>query len=165
MTNFSRSTNIRTIQQGDNPAIAAVIRATLKEFGADKPGTVFYDPTTDNLYELFQQPRSVYYIAELDGSIVGGCGIFPTEGLPTGTCELVKMYLMPAARGIGLGRTLIEHSINFAREEGYTSIYLESMPELAQALKVYARFGFQYIDKPLGNSGHFGCPLWMLKTL
>jgi putative acetyltransferase len=39
------------------------------------------------------------------------------------------------------------------------------MPELKQALKTYAKFGFRYIDKPLGNTGHFGCELWMLKDL
>jgi putative acetyltransferase len=157
---------IDKIQPSDNPALAHVIRATLKEFGANRPGTVYYDNATDHLYEVFSaEPRSVYYVARLNGEIVGGGGIFPSPGLPENVCELVKMYLLPQARGLGLGKKLIEQSIEFARSAGYKQIYLETMPELKQALSTYAKFGFRYLDKPLGNTGHFGCDLWMLKEL
>ncbi len=50
---------IRPIQQNDNPHIAKIIRATLEEFDANKPGTVYYDATTDHLYELFQASDQV----------------------------------------------------------------------------------------------------------
>ncbi|MBL7748186.1 MAG: GNAT family N-acetyltransferase [Chitinophagaceae bacterium] len=156
---------IRPIRQSDNPIIAAIIRDTLTEFGANHPGTVYYDTTTDALYELFKKEKAVYNIAELDGKVVGGGGIYPTDGLPPDTCELVKMYLLPEARGTGLGKSLIERSIETAREMGFTKIYLETMPELSQALKVYARFGFTYLEAPLGNSGHTGCKLWMMKEI
>lgn len=156
---------IRAIRPSDNPALAGIVRNTLAEFGANKPGTVYFDSTTDALYELFQQPGASYFVAEIDGKIAGGAGIYPTKGLPPDTCELVKMYLIPEARGLGLGRTLIEKSIELAKELGYRKIYLETMPELRQALKVYARFGFEYLTEPMGNSGHTGCSLWMLKEL
>jgi putative acetyltransferase len=156
---------IRSIQQSDNPFIAKIIRDTLKEFGANHPGTVYYDPTTDALFELFQEEGAAYFVAELEGELVGGAGIYPTKGLPSGTCELVKMYLLPKARGIGLGKTLIEKSLAFAKESGYKNVYLESMPELKQALKVYAKFGFEYLKAPMGNSGHTGCSLWMIKEV
>ncbi len=156
---------IRPIRIEDNPYIAKIVKDTLAEFGANKPGTVYFDPTTDNLFELFSVERSGYFIAESEGKIVGGAGIFPTDGLPPDTCELVKMYLLPEARGTGLGRALIENSIQFAKGKGYSRIYLESMPELKQALKVYAKFGFDYLPGPMGNSGHTGCSLWMLKEI
>lgn len=155
----------RPIQSGDNPFLAKIIRGTLKEFGANHPGTVYYDDTTDALYELFQKERAVYFVAEVNDEIVGGAGIYPTDGLPPDTAELVKMYLLPQARGIGLGKSLIEKSLDFAKAAGYKNVYLESMPELQQALKVYARFGFEYLKGPMGNSGHTGCSLWMLKRL
>lgn len=157
---------IRTIEKRDNAALANLIRTTLKEFGANHPGTVYYDQATDHLYELFEKtPRSIYYVAEYENEIVGGGGIFPTEGLPDDTCELVKMYLNREVRGIGLGKKFIQNCIDFAKETGYRKIYLETMPELQQALKTYEKFGFRYINHPLGNSGHFGCDLWMLKQL
>src|SRR5215217_7110752 len=95
---------IRQIEKGDNAGIAKVIRITLEEFGANKPGTVYFDNSTDHLYELFQSQGSIYHIALLDGEVVGGGGIFPSPGLPADTCELVKMYILKKVRGIGLGR-------------------------------------------------------------
>ena len=157
------SIDIRRMEQADNSVLAKIIRDTLTEFGADHPGTVYYDETTDYLFELFQQPLSIYFIATIDGVIMGGGGIYPTEGLPENTCELVKMYLLPEARSIGLGKTLIEKNLSFARETGYKHVYLETMPELKQALKVYEKFGFDYLKGPMGNSGHTGCSLWMLR--
>ena len=157
---------LRFIQQSDNQAIAKIIRDTLAEFGANHPGTVYFDSATDTLFEVFQKPKSIYYIAEnKEGKIVGGGGIFPTEGLPPDTCELVKMYLLPEARGIGLGKLIIEKCLQTAKENGFGRVYLESMPELKQAVKVYEKFGFTYLCSPMGNSGHFGCDLHMIKNL
>jgi putative acetyltransferase len=156
---------IRTIQPSDNKDLARIVRNTLAEFGANKPGTVYYDPTTDHLYEVFQKERSIYYVAELNDKIVGGSGIYPSDGLPPDVCELVKMYLLPEARGLGLGRDLIKRSLAFAKSAGYNKVYLETMPELKQALKVYEKFGFTYLDGPMGNTGHFGCDRWMILEL
>ena len=157
---------IRPIQSSDNDGIARIIRQSLEEFGANKPGTVYFDDSTDHLYELFTTtPGSFYFVAEKDGILYGGAGIFPTEGLPTGTCELVKMYLASNARGLGLGRHMIDHCLQVAKETGYTSMYLETMPELKKAVAVYEKFGFSYLTGPMGNTGHNGCDIWMLKEL
>ena len=156
---------IRTIQPADNLQVSKIIRETLVEFKANHPGTVYYDASTDDLFSLFTQPRSIYYVAESEGKIVGGAGIFPTMGLPEGTCELVKMYLQPVVRGKGLGKMLIEKALDFARQAGFANVYIETMPELGKAMKVYEKFGFKYLDQQLGNSGHFGCKIWMLLTL
>ena len=166
MTGTQQDYIIRKIEEKDNRQLAVVVRNTLAEFGANKPGTVFFDDTTDNLYQVFKNcPRSVYYVVTKDEKILGGGGIYPTDGLPPDTCELVKMYLLPEARGQGLGKLLIEKCLQFAKSEGYKNVYLETMPELKNALKVYEKLGFQYLDKPMGNSGHFGCDLWMMIEL
>jgi putative acetyltransferase len=157
---------IRPIEQKDNIDIAKVIRGALEEFGANKPGTVYFDPTTDALFELFNNtPGSYYYIATIDNNVVGGAGIFPTENLPNGTCELVKLYLHKDARGTGLGKQLLNTAMQWAKENGYTQVYLESMPELSKAVTIYENVGFKRIDQPLGNSGHCGCDIWMIKDL
>jgi putative acetyltransferase len=93
---------IRAIQSTDNPALASLVKDTLAEFGANKPDTAYFDPSTDILFEIFQKPRSVYNVAEINGEIIGGAGVYPTDGLDSDTCELVKMYLRPHARGLGL---------------------------------------------------------------
>lgn len=156
---------VRKLEQKDNPALAEIIRNSLAEHGANKPGTVFFDPTTDDLNRLFQEPGSWYFVAELNGKVLGGSGIFPSTGLPKDTCELVKMYLLPEARHIGLGRKLIGMCLDKAKENGYAQVYLETLPELKQAVKVYEKFGFTYLNGPMGNTGHFGCNVWMIHDL
>jgi putative acetyltransferase len=157
---------IRPIAPGDNAALARAVRDTLAEFGAAKPGTAYYDEATDHLYELFSQtPRGAYFVAELNGEVLGGGGIFPTEGLPADTVELVKLYLLPAARGRGAGKALIDHCLEAARALGYARVYLETTEELTQAIPLYERLGFSYLPQALGNSGHFGCQIWMIKEV
>ncbi|HAX93967.1 MAG TPA: GNAT family N-acetyltransferase [Bacteroidales bacterium] len=155
----------RNIEGKDNKELANLIRSVFREFGIDRPGTVYYDPTTDNLYELFRIEGSVYRIAGVDGIMAGGCGIYPTGGLPEGYAELVKFYLLPEYRGKGIGRTLMELCFDSARTMGYRHLYLESLPELSKAVSMYVKSGFTHIDHSLGNSGHFGCNIWMIKDL
>lgn len=159
------SIKIRDILPSDNETLAKIIRQVMEEFGVNLPNTVYTDPTTDHLFELFQKKGSKYNVAELNGEIVGGGGIYPTEGLDKDTCELVKMWLDPKARGVGLGKSLIEKCMQQAKELGYKKIYLETMPELKQAINIYEKFGFEYLQSQMGNSGHTGCAKWMLKKL
>ena len=155
----------RPIEEKDNKEIASLIRGVFTEFGIHRPGTVYFDPTTDNLYGLFRTPGSEYWIAEEDGLILGGCGVFPTVGLPEGCAELVKFYLSASNRGKGTGWSLMEKTFGSAREKGYKQLYLESLPELSKAISLYERAGFRFMDGPMGKSGHFGCNIWMLKDL
>lgn len=155
----------RPIERKDNEAIAHIIRTVLTEFNANLPGTAFADSATDNLFELFSIPGSIYRIVEEDGRVVGGAGIYPTEGLPEGHCELVKLYLTPDTRGKGIGKALIEECSIAARELGYTHLYLETMPELGGAVSLYEKLGFKKMTSPLGCTGHFACDIWMVKEL
>ncbi|GLU52290.1 GNAT family N-acetyltransferase [Dyadobacter frigoris] len=159
------SITIREIQPADNAELAQVIRKALEEFKANKPGTVYFDASTDHLSDLFQVENSIYFVALEDATLLGGAGIFPTEGLGPDTIELVKMYLKPEARGKGLGKTLILKCIDYAKSKGYKHIYLETMNELDKAVKAYEKLGFELLGHPLGNSGHHSCELWMVKNI
>lgn len=156
---------IREIRPEDNAAMAVIIRSSLKEFGLDIPGTAYFDASTDHLYESFRVSRSRYFVALYGEEIVGGVGIYPTDGLSADTVELVKMYLVPAQRGKGLGKLLMKKCISLAEELGYRKIYLESMPELKNAVSAYEKLGFELLDGPIGNTGHYSCTIWMLYTL
>ncbi|MBC7418136.1 MAG: GNAT family N-acetyltransferase [Pedobacter sp.] len=156
---------IRKIEKKDNEAIAKLIREIFVEFKIDKPGTVYTDPTTDALFELFEKNQSVFWLAEQNGELVGCCGVYPTDGLPSGCVELVKFYVSAFVRGTGVGRALLEKSITSAQHFGYNEMYLESFPELFTAVSMYKKAGFKQLAAPLGNSGHFACNLWMLLVL
>lgn len=156
---------LRNIEPRDNAALAAIIRKGLEDFNANKPGTVYFDPTTDHLADVFTIAGSKYFIAEENGVMLGGAGIYPTANLPEDTCELVKLYLSASARGKGIGKILMQQCIDAAAAHGYKKIYLETMPELHIAVPMYEKFGFTYLPGPLGNSGHDGCDIWMIKNL
>lgn len=157
--------SIRKVIKSDEPFLAAIIRSTFEEHQAPRQGTVYSDPTTDHLFELFQQPLSVLWVAEWNGQIAGCCGIYPTAGLAENTVELVKFYLSSPVRGKGIGKELLEKSIRSAREFGYQEIYLESLPQFSNAVNFYTRLGFKRLAHPLGNSGHTTCSIWMLLSL
>ena len=159
------SIRLRTIEVTDNIEIARIIRSALEEFGANHPGTVYYDATTDDLHHLFGKQGRIYYIAENESLMCGGIGIYPSDGLESDTCELVKFYLRPEFRGIGLGKRMMRKALEFARDAGYKKVYIESMPELNKAVKLYEQFGFSHLPCSLGNTGHTGCTIWMLLEL
>ncbi|SFG65197.1 GNAT family N-acetyltransferase [Pedobacter insulae] len=156
---------IRPIQEADDAAVGKLIKNVLTEFKANKPGTAYFDESTNHLSILFKDSKSAYWVVEDQDRIIGGGGIFPTAGLPGATCELVKLYLYPEARGKGLGKALMDKCFEKAVEFGYKNIYLESMPELNQAVNMYEKMGFVHQCSALGDSGHFGCDIWMVKSL
>jgi putative acetyltransferase len=156
---------IRPIKPSDDAALSKLIKNVLTEFKANKPGTAYFDESTNHLSTVFQNPQSAYWVIEENGEVIGGGGVFPTANLPEGTCELVKLYLYPEARGRGLGKAIMDKCFSSAKELGYQNIYLESMPELNQAVSMYERMGFEKLCSSLGDSGHFGCDIWMVKKL
>ncbi|CNI06066.1 GNAT family N-acetyltransferase [Yersinia bercovieri] len=157
---------VRPILAADNLAIANVIRDVSAEFGlsADKGYTVS-DPNLDHLFELYSQPRSAYWVVEVDGNIAGGGGIAPLSGGDTDLCELQKMYFLPLLRGKGLAKQLALQALEFARQQGFGRCYLETTASLTSAVGLYEKLGFEHIDGPMGNTGHVDCEVTMLKTL
>jgi len=153
---------IREIELQDNKAMAVIIRESLTEFGLNVPGTAYFDESTDHLYESFQIDKCTYFVAADGTQIIGGGGVYPTDGLPEDTVELVKMYLHHDYRGKGLGKILMKKCIAAAEELGYKNIYLETLPELKDAVSAYQKLGFKLLDGPIGNTGHFTCTIWML---
>lgn len=156
---------ILPVTASDDGPLASIIRASLTEFNANKPGTVYFEDSTNHLSKLFSIPRSAYFVIHEGGIIAGGAGIYPTDGLSSDTCELAKMYLAPSFRKKGYGSVLMRRCIKEARESGYKYIYLETMPELKAAIAFYRKTGFYFLDGPIGNSGHTGCDIWMKMEL
>jgi putative acetyltransferase len=156
---------IREIQQKDNASIAKVIRDIFHELEAPKVGTAYADPILDTLYEVYQAPRSVYYVVELDGKVLGGCGVAPLENAEVSVCELQKMYFAPEIRGTGYAEKIINQCLEFASQQGFEICYLETLSFMTIAQKLYKRMGFEHIEGPMGNTGHNSCEVWMTKKL
>lgn len=160
-----QTSNIREIRQEDNFAVATIIRKVLEEHNVPKVGTAYADPQLDHMFEAYNNPKSVYFVLEFNDKIVGGGGIAPLEDGPLNTCELQKMYFLPEARGLGLGAQLMEKCLHEAQKFGFEKCYLETMPYMQNAQKLYKRFGFEFLTEPMGSTGHGACPVWMLKDI
>ena len=160
-----KSISIRKIQPGDNPAIAQVIRTVFEQEGYPRTGTAYADPQLDSLYETYQAPKSLYFVVEMEGRILGGGGIAPLDKGDTATCELQKMYFLSDVRGKGVGQQLIQQCLAAAVQFGYHHCYLETLPQMKAAQHVYQKMGFTYLDAPMGSTGHTSCPVWMIKSL
>ena len=156
---------IRSINQPDNKSLSVILREVLVEMEIPQKGSAYEDPELDNMYEADQFPRSKYFVVEEDKKILGGAGISPLRDGDVNICELQKMYFHKTLRGRGIGQKLIEICLDFANESGFEKCYIETMPNMVNAQKLYLNKGFKYINGPLGNTGHNACPVWMLKKL
>lgn len=148
---------IRTIEARDDAAIAAIIREVMPSFGACGPGFALSDPEVVAMSAAYSAPRSVYFVIEERSRVIGGAGIAPLDGGDPGTCELRKMYYLPAARGRGLGERVLRRCLERAREFGFRQCYLETLTGMHAAMKLYERMGFRRLPGPLGRTGHFSC--------
>lgn len=64
-----------------------------------------------------------------------------------GCCEMKRLYISPAARGLGLGRKLVECVLYSARRMGYKEIKLDTLPTMVEAIGLYKDVGFEETDK------------------
>lgn len=159
------NTIIRKIEQKDNAEVAALIRSVLIEHNVPKVGTAYADASLDCMYETYSAANAQYFVVEKEGKLIGGAGIAPLENGPSDTCELQKMYFLPEARGTGMGSAMMDTCLAFATAAGFARCYLETMPYMEAAQKLYRKSGFEYLDAPMGDTGHCSCPVWMITSL
>jgi len=148
---------IRPIRPDDDAAVAAIIREVMASFGATGPGYSSSDAEVDAMSAAYDGARAAYFVLEDDGRVVGCGGIAPLAGAGPDVCELRKMYLLPVARGRGLGRMMLERCLAAARGRGYRRCYLETLAAMDAAQALYLKAGFRKLAAPLGSTGHSGC--------
>ncbi len=155
----------RKIEKKDNEQICNIIRTALKEYDGDRQGTAYYDNDTEQMFEAYQGEKEVYFVAELEGKLVGGCGIKHLADTDANIAELQKLYLLKESRGLGIGKKLLEKCMKFSYKAGFEYVYLETFPEMTAAQNLYKQNGFEYLQTPMGGTGHSGCDIWMLKKI
>jgi putative acetyltransferase len=148
---------IRPITAADDPAVSAIVRQVMPEFGADGPGFAIHDPEVGAMSLAYPGGRARYLVVERGGRVVGGGGFAPLAGGEPRVCELRKMYFLPELRGLGVGAALLDRLLVEAAEAGFATCYLETLAGMTRARALYESRGFRRIAGPLGSTGHFGC--------
>jgi putative acetyltransferase len=101
----------------------------------------------------YAPPRGALFLATIDGAAVGCVALRPIDDRQ---CEMKRLYVRPAGRGVGLGRALAERAITRARAAGYRRMLLDTLPTMGDAQALYGRLGFvdvpPYRDNPIAGS-------------
>lgn len=132
---------IRSWTPSDREAVAAVIRDTLAEYGLSwEP-----DGADRDVLEVEASYINVggeFWVIEQEGQIVGTAAYYPVERGEKAV-EIRKMYLLPAARGKGLGRYLLQELEKAIANRGFLEIWIETASVLTEAVKLYESSGYQ----------------------
>ena len=161
----TKAITIRPIEAADNAVIAVIIRLVMTEFEAVGCGYSISDSEVDDMYNAYAAEGCAFYVVELDGQVLGCGGFGPLKGGDGDTCELRKMYFKSELRGLGVGAQLLELCLEEAGRAGFKRCYLETKDNMQQARRLYGKFGFKYLDQPMGDTGHGSCGTWMVRKL
>ncbi len=85
------------------------------------------------------------FVVVTDGDTVVGCG--GVQRIDNRTAEIKRMWIDPTQRGQGLGRRLLDHLEQVARELGRTRVVLDTNEVLTEAVTMYERAGYRPVDR------------------
>ncbi|MBX3666417.1 MAG: GNAT family N-acetyltransferase [Burkholderiales bacterium] len=136
--------------------LAAVRDLFLEYAGSLNFSLCFQDFETelDGLPGAYAPPAGILLLAGSGGDVAGCVGVRPLDG---GRCEMKRLYVREQHRGTGLGRRLAERAVAFARGAGYRSMVLDTLPQMAAAVRLYRELGFArcapyYDNRPINSS-------------
>lgn len=147
----------------DNPEAWAQARRMVREYGASLGVDLafqLFDAEVEALEQAYTGTGETFLLAQLDGE-VAGCGAVRAlhDADQPNACEMKRLYVRPAFRGFGLGRALAERLMQHAREAGFSTMYLDTLNDMAAARELYGNLGFKptepYYFNPLPGAHYF----------
>jgi len=130
---------IRSATNDDRERVAELVFGVLAEYGLEpEPETT--DADLQDIEANYLQRGGLFEVIEDGGNMLGSVGLYPINKT---TCELRKMYFIPSARGLGLGKYVLERAIAGARALGFKQMVLETSSKLVAANQLYNKFGFK----------------------
>jgi len=131
------------------PASLGGIRALFREYAASLKVDLCFQNFEAELVTLpgeYNAPRGALMVATVDGALAGCCGMRPLDTSDyANACEMKRLYVRPAYRGLGLGRRLAECVLDAARVAGYDCILLDTLDDMESARALYQELGFEDI--------------------
>ena len=127
------------------PEDMAEVRALFEEYADWLQVDLCFQGFAEELASLpgrYAPPAGGLWFARVEGATAGIVGLRPLEAE---RCELKRLWIREAYRGLGLGRRLTEAALVAARDFGYTRICLDTLPRMGQAQALYHELGFREI--------------------
>jgi len=135
-------TEIHIVHEG---ARLAEVRALFEEYAASLGFDLAFQSFARELDELpggYAAPAGALLLATVGGAAAGCVGVRP---FAEGVCEMKRLYVRPAFRGTGIGRTLAQEAVRIGRELGYRAMRLDTVPWMQEAIALYGALGFYAI--------------------
>lgn len=136
---------VRPATGDDHDPVRALVSSVLAEYRIT-PDPEDADLDLADIDQSYFSGGTLDVVTDPEGHVVGSCGIVR---LDAERCELKKMYMLPAARGRGVGRRLLERAIAFARGRGFRRMELTTASVLVEAIAMYRRHGFTPIQREM----------------
>ncbi len=130
------------IRPADGPADIETVRVLFLEYAEGLGFSLCFQDFDAELAGMpgdYAPPAGGLWLAESNGAAIGCIGLRPLE---PGICEIKRLFLRPAARGLGLGRGLAETAIAAAREQRYNAMRLDTVDSMVAAQTLYRALGF-----------------------
>ncbi len=144
VANSAPGNGMTAIRRAAFPDDLAEVTSIFREYVASPKANLDFQDYEREFAQLpgkYAEPDGCILLAVAKGGVVVGCAALRRVD-DDGTCELKRVYVRPAARGMDLGRQLVEKMLQLAREAGYTRMCLDVLPEFVAAKKLYASLGF-----------------------
>jgi putative acetyltransferase len=142
---------LEAIRIASNDADFAKARVLFEEYAAGLEIDLCFQGFTqelESLSRMYGPSRGVLLLAEIQGRAAGCAAVRPLADV---ICELKRVYVRPDFRGTGMGRRLTESALQMAREMGYKSIRLDTLPQMQAAQRLYEDLGFRDIPPYYGE--------------
>jgi GNAT superfamily N-acetyltransferase len=152
-----------TVRDATSPGDIAVARGLFQEY-ADRLGVdLCFQGFAAELAGLpgdYAPPAGRLLLAECDGGPVGCVAL---RRISDTIGEMKRLYVRPAVRGRGVGRELVHRVIAAARAAGYRQLYLDTLPQMGEAIRLYESLGFRdvppYRQNPVPGARYLGLNL------
>eukprot|EP00163_Fabomonas_tropica_P001792 TRINITY_DN11329_c0_g1_i1.p1 TRINITY_DN11329_c0_g1~~TRINITY_DN11329_c0_g1_i1.p1 ORF type:complete len:169 (-),score=12.67 TRINITY_DN11329_c0_g1_i1:5-511(-) len=153
---------IRPAVNGDCADLERIIWSRLREHGLQPDEDTDGDlKQIEEFYYGGDKPGEFLVVVDdSTGKVVGSCAIAWIDLGDNAFWELRKMYLEPHVCGKGLGRYLLLRILDWARNAGATTIWLETASSLTTAIAMYRKYGFVDTCAPT-KGGSCRCDRWM----
>jgi GNAT superfamily N-acetyltransferase len=130
----------------------ATVRRLMRDYGdylAGNPSGAASICLSGYERELARLPEGylTIFLLQVDGA-PAGCVALRQIDCAERACEMKRLWVGDGFRGLGLGRSLIERSLDWARGEGFASMYLDTVPAaMPEANQLYASYGFLPVER------------------
>lgn len=138
-----------SIQVANTEAHLAGIRELFREYATTLSVDLCFQNFESELATLpgeYGQPRGCLLLATVDGEFAGCCALRALDASDyANACEMKRLYVRKAFRGLGVGRQLVESILDHGRHAGFECVLLDTLDDMEAARALYDDLGFEDI--------------------